>query len=186
MPNFIFKECEEKDLELMHRWFQEPEIKRWYARGKSWSFLEITDKYLPQFSGQKNVPSFIIYLDELPVGFIQYYLLVDSLPEGVYGYDHPLFKRFPASELAGIDLFIAEQKFRGIGLGRKIIDAFISEHLSKFKGVVVDPSSDNHQAIACYEKSGFVKTDLSVSESFLILLHQRQYTLSRNTCHYPP
>lgn len=46
---------------------------QWYARRKSWSLNEIKEKYEPRIVGKENVLSFIIYKDNDPIGFIQYY-----------------------------------------------------------------------------------------------------------------
>lgn len=38
--SLIFKPLQEKDLNLLYHWFQEPVINRWYARGKAWAFAD--------------------------------------------------------------------------------------------------------------------------------------------------
>lgn len=118
-------------------------IKHWYARDKNWSFDEIKKKYEPRILGEEQVPSFIVYQDNTLLGFIQYYLLANSLPDGIEDYNHPLFKQCQTNELVGIDLFIAPDTARGKGVGVLLINQFISKFLTQFKAVIVDPNVNN-------------------------------------------
>ncbi|KTD03474.1 GNAT family N-acetyltransferase [Fluoribacter gormanii] len=168
--SFVFKALNESDLILLYHWFQEPTIKQWYARGQSWSFDDIKQKYLPRILGKDNVPSFIIYIDALPLGFIQYYCLNDYLPEGIWHKNHRMFQDYHSNKIAGIDLFIAPSNQRGKGLGKQILDLFITELPNSICAILVDPEIHNHQAIRCYEKAGFKRTDYSEDKAYLILL----------------
>jgi len=67
-----FKPLHKDDLQLFYQWFQEPTINQQYARGQTWSLEDIENKYLPRLTGHDNVPSFIIYSDHKPIGFIQH------------------------------------------------------------------------------------------------------------------
>lgn len=96
-----FKPLQENDLILLYQWFQEPLINQLYARNKAWSLEEISAKYLPRIQSQEKIPSFIVYKDNNPIGYIQYYCLADYLPEGISTYN-PLFKEYYPEELAGI------------------------------------------------------------------------------------
>ena len=78
-----FKPLHEDDLQLLYQWFQEPTINQLYARDQAWSLKDIENKYLPRLIGHDNVPSFIIYSDHNPIGFIQYYCLSEHYPEGI-------------------------------------------------------------------------------------------------------
>ena len=70
-----------------------------------------------------NIPSFIIYKDEHPIGFIQYYWLTEHYPEGIQDANHLLFKQYHPNELVGIDLFLADQNNRGRGL--RVLTTFL-------------------------------------------------------------
>ncbi|WP_454785822.1 GNAT family N-acetyltransferase [Legionella sp. WA2024007413] len=168
--SFIFKPLSENDLTLLYHWFQEPLINQWYARDQSWSFEKIQQKYLPRILGEDKVPSFIIYSGDLPLGFIQYYYLSDHLPEGVHHNNHPLFHCYSPHKLAGIDLFIASSNQRGKGLGKQILDSFVTKLPNTIDAILVDPQVYNHQAIHCYEKAGFTRTDYSEDNAYLILI----------------
>jgi aminoglycoside 6'-N-acetyltransferase len=159
-----------KDLNQLHQWFQEPTIKYWYARDKNWSFNDIKEKYTPRVLGKECVPSFIVCIDKAPVGFIQYYSLTKSLPEGIGSHNSLLFQQYNAKDLVGIDMFIAEEKWRGKGVGIELIKQFISQHLTCFTAIIVDPNINNQQAIRCYEKAGFKQTELSQDPNYLIMI----------------
>ena len=97
----------------------------------------------------------------------------EFLPEGIKGLENPLFQQYNVKDIVGIDLFIAEEKGRGKGLGVELIGQFINEFLTEFKAIIVDPNVSNQQAIRCYEKAGFKKTDLSQDSNHLIMLLSR-------------
>ncbi|HHJ0490126.1 TPA: GNAT family N-acetyltransferase [Legionella pneumophila] len=173
--NLEFKPLSQKDLNLMTQWFAEPTVKQGYARNQQFSLEDIRAKYLPRIEGMDPVPSFIIYLDQKPIGFIQYYCLADHLPEGISGHNTSLFDKATPEQLAGIDLFIAEPSCRGVGLGRQIIRHFIAKQLYRFKAVVVDPQIGNEQAIACYQKAGFLPTQHSEDANYLLMINMLTY-----------
>jgi len=152
MKPFSFELLSEPDLQLMYDWFQESTIKASYARGQVFSLKDIKDKYLPRILGKDNIPSYIIKDNRRPIGFIQYYLLTEHLPEGIKSYTNPLFHQYPADDIAGIDCFIAHAENRGKGLGSQLIHKFIADFLVRFRAVIVDPDIQNQQAIRCYEK----------------------------------
>lgn len=169
--DFEFKSLTVDDLVLLYQWFQEKTVNKWFARDKFWSINEIHEKYEPRLSNKERIPSFIIYHQDLPLGFIQYYSLVDYLPEGIVESNNMLFQDYFKNTLVGMDLFIALSSFRGKGVGPEIINQFINEQLSKFSAVVVDPDTKNLAAIRCYEKAGFKQTKYSENTSNLILIH---------------
>ena len=154
----------------MYRWFQEPTINQWYARGKHWSLDEIKKKYEPRVFGKEDVPSFIVYKNETPIGFIQYYRFENGFPEGIKDHRNLLFQHHDKDELVGIDLFIAEADMRGKGLGVKLIHQFTEAFLRQFSAIVVDPAVNNVGALRCYEKAGFVRTAFSEDPDYFVML----------------
>ena len=166
-----FHSLKEDNLSLLHRWFQEPTIKNWYAFGKCFSLDDIKKKYLPRIQGKDNTPSYIANLNKKPVGFIQYYALSDHLPSGITALNNKLFEIGAPDKICGIDIFIADSQFRGVGHGKRIINQFIDDFLSSnFNWAVVDPAKNNLNAIRCYEKSGFRITDYSNANTNIIMI----------------
>lgn len=167
----FFKPLTIVNLDQLHHWFQEPLIKQLYAKNQTWTLNDIIHKYQPRINGKENIPSFIVEINSHPIGFIQYYNLQEYLPDGIE-HNNPLFKNHHPSDIAGIDMFIAEQKNRSNGLGAQIINQFISEFLMRYRLIVVDPERNNLQAIRCYEKSGFIATEFSSDEAHLLLIKE--------------
>ena len=170
MQSFQFKPLCENDFVLLYHWFQEPVINQWYARGIHWSFEDIKQKYLSRIQGKDNIPSFIIYKKERAIGFIQYYCLTKHFPEGIQDFNHPLFKSYQASELVGLDMFVADQDNRGKGWGEQILNCFMLKLPINTKAIIVDPDSSNEAAIRCYIKAGFQPTNYSKDKAYLLLL----------------
>ena len=169
-----FKPLAIDNLKQLHHWFQEPVIKQLYAKNQTWSLNDIIHKYQPRINGKENIPSFIIEIDNQSLGFIQYYNLQEHLPDGIER-NNPLFKNHHPSDIAGIDMFIAEQQNRSKGLGTQIINQFIYEFLMSYQLVVVDPEGSNLQAIRCYEKSGFGATDFSSDKMHILLIKETKH-----------
>lgn len=170
--NITFKILQKTDLSLLHQWFQEPMVKKWYARDIDFSLEDIHKKYLPRILGQENVFSFIVNLDEKSIGFIQYYALNHYLPEGIQE-KNAIFRIAKSNQMAGIDFFIGEPSCRGKGLGQKILLQFSKLFLkTHFLIEIVDPSVHNKRAIGCYQQCGFTGTSYSEDKNFIILIKQ--------------
>ena len=86
--------------------------------------------------------------------------------------------------MVGLDLFVAQQESRGIGLGERILNHFILKLPAilravtilsfgaqySIRSVIVDPDSNNHRGIRCYIKAGFQSTNYSKDKAYRILL----------------
>ena len=154
----LFKPLEPTDLALMHVWFHKPSIKQWYTRNENYTRDMIDAKYLPRIRNPENIPNFIIYADNHPVGYIQLYSTSYALPDGVTNYSHPLFAYAKPENIAGLDMFIAEDAFLGKGYATLALQNFITEHVKgKFSMLVVDPLKENTHAIQFFQKNGFAK-----------------------------
>tara|TARA_R110000868_G_scaffold208838_3_gene458383 strand:+ start:689 stop:1231 length:543 start_codon:yes stop_codon:yes gene_type:complete len=168
-----FEPLLEEHLELLHQWFQIPHVKEWYARGESFTHEMIVDKYLPRIKDQASILNFIICVNGKPIGYIQLYCLSHYLPEGVSDRNHPLFEKYKPNELAGIDIFIADEQYLGTGIGSSALSEFINTYIKgKFKAVVSDPVKQNVRAIIFFEKNGFVKIDDHHDSYHLLMLYK--------------
>ncbi|MDX1902203.1 MAG: GNAT family N-acetyltransferase [Gammaproteobacteria bacterium] len=174
MKSINFKLLTENDLPLLHSWFKKPHIQQWYARGESYTLDMIKEKYLPRILNPESIPNFIVYADDTPIGYIQLYSVKDSLPDGVTDYNHPLFDNFNPNEIAGIDLFIADENYIKKGYATLTLTNFIKEYIQgKFSLLVTDPLKSNKNAIQFFEKNGFKKLPPHQSQSAneLLVLH---------------
>jgi RimJ/RimL family protein N-acetyltransferase len=94
---------------------------------------------------------YIVYLDEDPFGYIQYYYASEGDPNW--------WPDEPGQDVIGIDQFIADENSLGKGFGTLMITQFIrylTNHIT-ISEIRVDPRPDNLRAICCYEKIGFRK-----------------------------
>ncbi len=156
MQTITFKALTQTDLSLLHTWFQTPHVKLWYARGEDHTFDEVKEKYLPRILDPNLMLNFIIYAAAIPIGFIQLYGLNKFLPDGVADYAHPLFENYQPTDIAGIDLFIADEKYLRKGYATLTLKIFIQEYVQgQFNYLLVDPLKSNKIALSFFEKNGF-------------------------------
>ncbi len=130
--NIAFKPLGEADFKLL-KWLEEPHVKDWW------------DKDII-----KSINAYIIYIDEIPIGYIQLY--------NAYDFSRSVSLTGLPSSLAAFDVFIGEKQFLNQGIGLKSIDQFLNEYASSYAYVFADPEITNGAAIRSYEKAGFKKT----------------------------
>lgn len=146
---FTFKRLNLTDLPLMHGWFNQPHIQKFYSL-REWSEQEVFEKLKPCILGRKAVSGFIVLMDEIPIGYIQQYKIKD------FPWPNQKLSARILNQAAGIDMFIGDEKLIGKGLGAQLIKAFIKEQIwPQFHYCLVDPDIKNISAIKCYEKLKF-------------------------------
>lgn len=143
-----FERLRPSDLPLMHRWLNEPHVKRWwYDEGSSYE--EIEKNFMPRISGEDPTFPYLILHDDTPIGYIQSYRISD----------HPDYQaQVQVERAAGLDLFIGEERLLYKNLGCRIIRQFLEEISFADESVescVIGPEPDNAAAIRAYEKAGF-------------------------------
>lgn len=147
---FSFKKLSDQDIPLLVRWFKEPHVKKW------WPILEENEviKHFLQRIRSKDTFGYIIFINDIPLGYIQYYY-IDRTEEKAGKW----LPELPIATL-GTDQFIGEPDYIGKGYGTLAIQAFIN-HLRMIEPsmttIIVDPEPTNFAAIRCYEKVGFRK-----------------------------
>lgn len=148
MDSFRYKILTFEDLPLLLSWYNLPHVRKWYSK-KRYNLAQLQDKYKHYISGKYKIQGFICYYNGAPCGYIQYY------PVAHHAWDeHGLGSKLKRS--GGIDIFIGEEKFLGLGLAKPMINRFIQKHVfTKFDYCLVDPEIKNTKAIACYQKCGF-------------------------------
>ena len=150
VSSFAFKKVTPDDLPLLFKWFQEPHIEKWWPVPEKNEFFE---KFLARIRSKETVP-YLVFLDNQPIGYIQYYHIDRNLEKaGAW-----LPAELPETTI-GIDQFIGKPKYIGKGYGTAFIQEFI-KHLAdvlepKVTTIIVDPDPENLAAIRCYEKVGF-------------------------------
>ncbi|CAM3939833.1 GNAT family N-acetyltransferase [Alkalicoccus chagannorensis] len=146
LQDMTIRPMQEKDLPVLARWLQQPEVFRYYG-GEPAAREEVDSKYLPRIRGEEEIPVYIIDFRSSPVGFMQVYTASsDVYNAGGYPPDTILF---------GMDLLIGASRMNQ-GLGTAAV-SLMSDHLlaSGADAVVLDPETDNSRARRSYEKAGF-------------------------------
>jgi RimJ/RimL family protein N-acetyltransferase len=164
---FTFKKPTEDDIPLLFSWLQQPHVQKWWPTlGKE----ELFDHFLKRIRSKETFP-FLVILDEIPIGYIQYYYINKHEEKaGKWLPDLP-------KHTIGFDQFIGDSEYLGKGLGTVFIKKFMSfvniiePNVTTF---IVDPDPENHAAIRCYEKVGFSKKEICQSPwgSALLMMYK--------------
>jgi aminoglycoside 6'-N-acetyltransferase len=149
MNEISFRAVEDDDVPLIHRWRQEPHVRRWwYEDDDSEPTLDVVRRnYGPDHDEAEQ--RFVILFDGEPIGYIQSYLLAD----------YPEYEALVQEKGAGIDLFIGEPALINKGIGTEVIKCFVEGVVFADPSIdtcIIDPEITNAAAIRAYEKAGFV------------------------------
>ena len=149
MSRFEFVPLTEDHFELLHKWHHEPHVSEWWDLINP--TLEHVRKDYLKIMSEPHVFSYIAFLDASPIGYIQSY---DATHDG----DDWWPDAKPGTW--GIDLFIGEPDYVGMGLGTQLIVEFSDMLLEQPDAtcVIVDPDPENTRAIGAYERAGFEKS----------------------------
>ncbi len=170
MDEITFAPLRPEHLVLMHRWFSRPHM-TWWTRGETYTPQMLEEKYRGLFQGEPGAEGFLIRVAGQDAGYIQWYAVAESFPEGVTTDENPLFTAHPREALAGVDLFLGEAGLVGTGLGPRVLESFLTAHVfPRFRAAVVDPMSDNARALRAFEKAGFVRTGWSEDSAYVLML----------------
>jgi RimJ/RimL family protein N-acetyltransferase len=143
------------DYELMVRWRNLPHVRYWWDPDLPPLTVESArNEYQPDTQPTSESTACIAELNGKPVGFIQFYRWLsyaEEADEVGIPYDDRTW---------GIDIFIGEAGELQRGLGTRMMD-LLCEHLETHLGatsIVLTTELENHTAIRCYEKAGFVRS----------------------------
>ena len=145
----------ESDLSLLHDWLNRPHIVEWWGGEAERPTLdEVLEHYLPRVLAEEAVTPYIAMLDEEPIGYAQSYVAIGS-GDGWWEYETDPGVR-------GIDQSLANPEQLGKGMGTRLVRALVEQLFSDpaVTKIQTDPAPNNHRAIRCYEKAGFVQQGL--------------------------
>lgn len=139
-----------EDLKLMIEWLNNNELTYYYDE-KFESNNDIVEKYLPRINNPNKICPCILELNNLPVGYMQFYKIDEKLYEKL-NYKTDL-------EVYGIDQFLSDCINWGKGLGSQFIILILNFLREEYqaKKVVLDVKNNNLRAIRAYKKCGFQK-----------------------------
>jgi len=133
-------------LSIVEKWLQKPHVKKYWDDGETWK--ESYEKYVLRTSSDV-VKQFLVYFQNRPIGYIQYYW-AGKVGDGWWkGY---------GDKIVGIDMYIGEEDYLGKGHGTSFLKEFIQMLYNNLdiEKIIIDPTPDNERAIRCYEKVGFI------------------------------
>lgn len=169
--NISFQPLATTDFENLLKWLQQPHVKKWWDADVNYTLELIQEKYGSYVDGYKKIGSerkpihaFIIYFDDAPIGYIQYYNAYDFPRDGCE-------LNNLSKSLSAIDMFIGDEKYLGKGIGSKSLELFLESHVfTEFDYVFVDPALTNIFAIESYSKAGFKIVRSSSKEQIFWML----------------
>lgn len=134
----------------MHYWFNQPHIQEFYSL-RAWTLEEVEKKLMPYIQQTVPVYGYIISYQLKPIGYLQYYSVVD------YPWPEQELSDSIAQQAAGLDFFIGESAFVGRGFGGQIIEQCLDQLIwPKFSYCLVDPDIRNIRSFKMFKKNGFL------------------------------
>lgn len=153
----LFKPLQDSHLPLLLKWLETPHVKVWWDKEIQWTLELIEEKFGPyvqvyklEQGVRKPFQAYIIYVDEVPMGYIQLYNAHD------FPRDYTCSLEELPMSLAALDFFIGEEEYLGKGLGSHILKQFLEEYVDSFyDACFVDPDTANIRVVRVYEKTMF-------------------------------
>jgi aminoglycoside 6'-N-acetyltransferase Ib len=164
--DFAFMPIAEGHLAMLREWLLRPHVAKWW--GDAESIAELRAAYVDNLSQPNATRAYIATLADMPVGFIQCYVVKGSGDGWWEGETDPGAR--------GIDQFLADAHLLGRGLGRAMIRAFLEKLFDDETVTVVqtDPHPANVRAIRCYEAAGFARVGVVQTPDGEALLMRRE------------
>lgn len=151
-PPITLRLMNELDLPMLHDWLNRPHIVEWWGGDEKRPTIdEVLEHYLPRVMAEGYVTPYIALLGEEPIGYAQSYVALGSGDGWWEDETDP--------GVRGIDQSLADPTQLNKGLGTKLVCALVELLFSDpaVTKIQTDPSPNNHRAIRCYEKAGFVQ-----------------------------
>lgn len=145
----------EHDLPMLHAWLNRPHIVAWWGGDEQRPSLEeVRQQYRPQVLAASAVTPYIAMLGDEAIGYAQSYVAMGS-GDGWWADETDPGVR-------GIDQSLASPALLNRGYGTRLVRALVEQLFSDpaVTKIQTDPAPDNHRAIRCYEKAGFVRKQL--------------------------
>jgi ADP-ribose pyrophosphatase YjhB (NUDIX family)/RimJ/RimL family protein N-acetyltransferase len=151
-----FEPLNESYFPFMLQWLEAPHVKKWWDREIVYTLDLVEEKFRshiyrfkPVKGANKPILSYIICVDQNPVGYIQIYNAHD-FPRSIPLVGLP-------KNLGGLDVLIGDEAYLGQNIGTQAISKFLSAYGEGYTHIFVDPDLKNAAAIKAYEKVGFEK-----------------------------
>ncbi|SEQ13159.1 GNAT family N-acetyltransferase [Piscibacillus halophilus] len=140
------RELEEKDQPFLVKWLSDPEVLQFYeGRDQPFDLEKVKQEF---YEIDDGVTKCIVEYKGERIGYIQFYK-VEAYYREKFGYK--------SERTFGLDQFIGEVDYWNKGIGTTLVKNMARYLLNRENAdhVVMDPQTQNHRALRCYEKSGF-------------------------------
>lgn len=143
--HLYLKPIQDADLSILNTWLHKEYILKWYNYADEW-MNEVRERYREY----KFLNHYMVWADDMPVGFCQYYDCYDAQEEW-YAVDKP-------GRIFSIDYLIGEESFLGKGYGKSIVRKLIDiiREQGDAQAIVVQPDIENIPSCKALEANGFV------------------------------
>lgn len=151
-PPVTLRLMTEHDLPMLHEWLNRPHIVEWWGgEAERPTLAEVLDCYRPRVLAQESVTPYIAMLGSVAIGYAQSYVALGS--------GDGWWKDETDPGVRGIDQSLANPAQLNQGLGTRMVRALVEQLFldPAVTKIQTDPAPDNHRAIRCYEKAGFVQ-----------------------------
>lgn len=157
-----FSPLMDTDIPRVTQWFNQPHVVKFYSLRDNWTEAEVSKKLIGRDKDNKPIYSFIICKASRPIGYVQFYKLID------FPWPDQDLRKEIIKKGAGLDLFIGEPDLLGQGLGAILLSQCLEQLIwPKFEYCVVDPNVENQAMIRCNEKVGFKEHKIISTEDAL-------------------
>jgi len=169
-PKLRFEFLEPKHFEILLKFFNEPHVQAFFSL-RAWTLDDIKNKYAERVleNNKSSIRSWMAYLDQTPIGFIQAY------PVKEHPWTGQDFTNDFIDHACGIDFLIGEKTFLGRKIGTLVFNKFAEDYLKNYKFLVVDPDIKNQPGIKFFSSLGFEKN--KIIEAKDALGREREYQL---------
>jgi AacA4 family aminoglycoside N(6')-acetyltransferase len=168
--SLTLRQMTDGDLTMLHGWLNLPHVAEWWGVGEAPpSLKDIQHEYSSNSLKSELVTAYIATLDNEPIGFAQSYV--------AFGRADGWWKEVTDPGTRGIDQFLALPSQLNQGVGTKLVLTLCETLFSdpSVTQIQTDPDPNNHRAIRCYEKAGFVqqKVVLTPDGTAMYMLRKR-------------
>ena len=144
-----FVPVEPKHYALLDGWLREPHMQKWWGPPE-----EELDYIRDMVEGRDTTRPFLIAIEGVPVGYIQYWFIGHHQNE-TWIADHPWLAELPA-DTVGVDLSIGDADRLSQGFGSAALTTFVAGLRAQgHTNIIIDPDPEKGRAVKAYRKAGF-------------------------------
>ncbi|WP_426571670.1 GNAT family N-acetyltransferase [Aquihabitans sp. McL0605] len=148
-----------EDLPQLSAWLQEPHVAEWWDDASE-TVEGVEAKYRDRVEGEHPVEPWVMEVEGVPVGFVQWYRVEDEA-EWYPGLAIP-----PGT--VALDIAIGDPDYVGRGHGRRLVLEFV-HHVLRARApdspeVWIDPNPRNLRAMRAYRAAGFTDTGIDLPD----------------------